>query len=97
MLLDFIDRGHDKLGSRAGMQSKKYYTGVLNSLSKNYEANRKTPFKDGSMGKKKAEFLIKFLTDVYYAKPNQLKILSDFEKTVDDAVRKGNLTFSIKG
>lgn len=94
LLSSLIKDYHDKLSDKErGSENEQYYSNALKNLWSNYiEMPRQ---KEGSMGKKKAEFLQELIKKVKYTDPNPNKLLSDFERAVDDRVEKGILNFSI--
>ena len=97
LLSDLIKRNHKKLtySEKGGEQDEGYYLYALESLWRNYTSTKK--FKDNSMGKKKKDLMSYILKEIKYTNPKEMKILSDFERVVDDSVRKGNLSFNRRG
>ena len=89
-----IKNYHNKLSiGEHGYEDAEYYLSALKSLWANYLDRARQ--KEGSLGKRKADFLEELLTKVKYTNPTPEKILSDFERAVDDRVQKGIINFDI--
>lgn len=94
LLESLIKNYHNRLSiGEHGYEDAKYYLYALKSLWANYLDRARQ--KEGSLGKRKADFLQELITKVKYTDPTPEKILSDFERAVDDRVQKGILNFDI--